>query len=244
VPVDDSPLTNRIPRHVAIVMDGNGRWAKAQGKPRSFGHQSGVETVRKIVAHAGKSGTRHLTLFSFSTENWKRPQEEIQALFSLLRAFVKKDMARLDKENVRVTILGSRENLPKDIQTLIQEIEDKTINNNNLYLNIAFNYGGRDEIVRMVQKIANRMQIEKILPEDVTEEMITQSLDTCGQPDPDMIIRTSGENRISNFLLWQSAYAEFILTDVLWPDFTPADYDEALQTYAGRSRRIGGVGVE
>jgi len=241
VVVDTPTSANFLPKHVAIVMDGNGRWAQSQGKPRIFGHQAGVETLRKVVGHVAQSGTKHLTLFSFSTENWKRPKEEIKALFSLLRSFVAKDLARLDRENIRVTILGNRRNLPPDIQTLVQQVEDKTASNDGLYLNIAFNYGGRDEIVRMATKLAKRVKAGDVLPEQITEEMVSRALDTAGQPDPDMIIRTSGENRISNFLLWQGAYAEFILLDVLWPDFTATDYDYALQVYATRCRRMGGV---
>ncbi len=229
------------PPHVAIVMDGNGRWAEARGKSRIAGHQAGVDAVRKIVHHAAKRGTRYLTLFSFSTENWKRPKDEVQALFALMKKFVEKDLSRLHDEGVRVCVLGNRANLPIDTQKLLTNVEEKTQANTGLNLNIAFNYGGRDEIRRMVQSIGQKILSEEMKPDEITEEMICGSLDTAGHPDPDMIIRTSGENRISNFLLWQSAYSEFILLDVLWPDFAEPEYDQALKMFAKRNRRIGGV---
>ena len=239
---NNSPTTSqKAPGHVAIVMDGNGRWAQARGKSRVFGHQAGVDTVRKIVSHAAKSGTRHLTLYSFSTENWKRPEEEIQALFGLLRSFVHRDLDRLHNEKVCVKVLGNKNNLPQDISEILQDVESKTRLNSGLNLNIAFNYGGRDEIIRMVQNICSQVANGSIQIDAITEKTIASFLDTKGQPDPDLIIRTSGENRLSNFLLWQSAYAEFVLTDVLWPDFTPADYDAALTVYSQRKRRLGGV---
>ncbi|PHR60306.1 MAG: di-trans,poly-cis-decaprenylcistransferase [Robiginitomaculum sp.] len=222
-------------------MDGNGRWAAARGKSRISGHQAGVDAVRKIVHHAAKRGTRYLTLFSFSTENWKRPKDEVQALFALLKKFVEKDLSRLHDEGVRVCVLGNRTNLPVETQKLLSNVEEKTRSNTGLNLNIAFNYGGRDEIRRMVQSIGQKILSEEIKPDQVTEEMICKSLDTAGHPDPDMIIRTSGENRISNFLLWQSAYSEFILLDVLWPDFGEREYDQALKLFSKRNRRIGGV---
>ncbi|VAV93516.1 Undecaprenyl diphosphate synthase [hydrothermal vent metagenome] len=234
----------KSPAHVAIVMDGNGRWSQSRGKSRRAGHQAGVDTVRKIVKYAASCGTQYLTLYSFSTENWKRPKEEIQALFGLLKAFVKKDLAQLNKANVQITVLGSRSKLPEEIKLLIEKVEIKTAANNGLNLNIAFNYGGRDEIVRMTQKLAKDVQQDKLDIADIDENMLCQSLDTAGQPDPDMIIRTGGENRISNFLLWQSAYAEFILLDVLWPDFCTKDYDLALEIYGARRRRMGGLNDE
>jgi undecaprenyl diphosphate synthase len=227
--------------HVAIVMDGNGRWAKSKGHSRTIGHQAGVETVRNIVQHAAKTGTKFLTLFSFSTENWKRPKEEVQLLFSLLKRFVRKDLERLHQNNVKVVILGDRENLPKDVRTQLDLVETTTQDNDGLHLNIAFNYGGRDEIVRMVRTLCEKSIDGSLALDSISEKLISNVLDTRGQPDPDLIIRTSGEYRISNFLLWQSAYAEFVFMDVLWPDFTAVDYDFALQEFAKRQRRMGGV---
>jgi len=235
---------DKNPDHVAIVMDGNGRWAQARGKSRIFGHQTGVDAVRKIVSHAASRGTKYLTLYSFSTENWKRPEEEIQALFGLLKSFVQKDLGRLHQENVRVRILGNKQRLPQDINETLEKVESKTRSNTGLKLNIAFNYGGRDEIIRMVQRIAKQVSSGSVSIADITEKMVSNNLDTAGQPYPDMIIRTSGENRLSNFLLWQSAYTEFVLTDVLWPDFTADDYDAALEIYGKRQRRLGGVSNE
>lgn len=241
MPPSSSQINNDMPMHVAIVMDGNGRWAQAQGKPRIFGHRAGVEVVQKIVGHAAKSGTRYLTLYSFSTENWKRPQEEVQALFGLMKTFVQQDLERLHLENVKVVVLGNKPNLPSDIQLLLGKVEQTTKLNTGLHLNIAFNYGGRDEIVRMVQNTVRLAKDGKITVEEINEASISRALDTGGQPDPDIIIRTSGENRISNFLLWQSAYAEFVLLDVFWPDFDENDYDHALEIYKTRRRRLGGA---
>jgi len=235
-----SPST-QAPTHVAIVMDGNGRWAQKRGQSRIKGHQAGVKTVREIVSHAASVGTKYLTIYSFSTENWKRPAEEIQALFGLLKTFVGQDLERLNRENVKVRVVGSKANLPEDILKLLETVEKVTSENTKLNLNIAFNYGGRDEIVRMVQKISNSVSAGELSSDQITEEIVGENLDTKGQPDPDLIIRTGGESRISNFLLWQSAYTEFVLLDVLWPDFTTDAFDEALQIFSTRARRLGGV---
>ena len=233
--------STQIPTHVAIVMDGNGRWAQSRGQSRIKGHQAGVKTVRKIVDHAASVGAKYLTLYSFSTENWKRPAEEIQALFGLLKTFVGQDLERLNRENVKVRVVGSKVNLPADILKLLDKVETVTSKNTKLNLNIAFNYGGRDEIVRMVQNISRNVSAGKLSPEQITEDVVGANLDTKGQPDPDLIIRTGGESRISNFLLWQSAYTEFVLLDVLWPDFTPDAFDEALEIFSTRTRRLGGI---
>lgn len=218
-------------------MDGNGRWAKARHRPRVFGHQAGVKTVRRIVEDAADIGIEYLTLYSFSTENWNRPKAEVAALFNLLKQYVDSDLEKLHRNNVRIRILGSREELSSDILNIIQRVEKRTENNTAFGLNIAFNYGGRDEILRAVRKAA-------AAGEDVSqlsEAVISQYLDTAGIPEPDLIIRTSGEHRTSNFLLWQSAYSEFVFTDVLWPDFTKDDLVSALNEFQRRDRRFGRV---
>ena len=218
-------------------MDGNGRWAKARHRPRVYGHQAGVKTVRQIVEDAGDIGITHLTLYSFSTENWNRPKAEVSALFGLLKQYVKSDLDRLHKNDVCVKIIGSRQGLPDDILEIMQNVEDVTQNNKSFGLNIAFNYGGRDEIIRSVQKAA----AAGIDMANLDEAIINRYLDTSGTPDPELIIRTSGEQRTSNFLLWQSAYSEFVFTDVLWPDFSKEDLLAAIQDFNSRDRRYGGL---
>ncbi len=226
-----------IPLHIAIIMDGNGRWARARHRPRVFGHQAGVKTVRRIVEDAADIGIKHLTLYSFSTENWTRPKAEIAALFQLLKKYVEDDLETLHKNNVRVRIIGSREGLRADLLQTIEKVESHTRGNTEFFLNIAFNYGGRDEILRAVKKLSTTTD----RPEDITEAAFTACLDTHDIPDPDLVIRTSGEQRISNFLLWQAAYAEFVFMDVLWPDFTRSDLEAAIAEYAGRDRRFGNL---
>ncbi len=226
-----------IPLHIAIIMDGNGRWARARRKPRVFGHQAGVKTVRRIVEDAADIGIKHLTLYSFSTENWTRPKAEIAALFQLLKKYVEDDLETLHKNNVRVRIIGSREGLRDDLLRTIEKVESHTRGNTEFFLNIAFNYGGRDEILRAVKKLSAATD----RPEDITEAAFTACLDTHAIPDPELVIRTSGEQRISNFLLWQAAYAEFVFMDVLWPDFTRSDLEAAITEYAGRDRRFGNL---
>ncbi|MCC5996553.1 MAG: di-trans,poly-cis-decaprenylcistransferase [Oceanicaulis sp.] len=229
---------DRPPRHVAIIMDGNGRWAASRGRPRAFGHQAGVEAVREAVRAAGRLGLTHLTLFSFSTENWRRPAAEIDALFDLLRRFVAADLERLHGEGVRVRIIGRREGLSPDLIATIERVEARTRDNDRFHLTIAFNYGGRDELVRAAQRAAAAAGGDL---SGLDEAGLTAHLDTAGLPDPDLVIRTSGERRLSNFLLWQTAYAELIFLDVLWPDFSEADLRAALEEYARRERRYGGV---
>ncbi|MEO1476842.1 MAG: polyprenyl diphosphate synthase, partial [Pseudomonadota bacterium] len=207
------------PRHVAIIMDGNGRWAKARGLPRSAGHERGVEALRRTVDAAGELGLKYLTVFSFSTENWRRPVEEVNVLFGLLRSYVKRDLARLTSKGVRVRIIGERTGVPDDIAELIKKAEHDTKDNSDFFLTIAFNYGARDEILRAVKRIAAQVQNGDLSPEDIAEPQIDEALDTAGLPDPDLVIRTSGEYRVSNFLLWQLAYSELAMLDVLWPDF-------------------------
>ena len=223
--------------HIAIIMDGNGRWAKARHRPRVFGHQAGVKTVRRIVEDAADIGIKYLTLYSFSTENWSRPKAEISALFSLLKEYVNADLETLDKNGVRIRILGSREGLTDDLLEVVERVENTTRANEKFFLNIAFNYGGRDEILRAVQ----RAKAAGVDIGDLTENQLTTFLDTSDLPEPDLVIRTSGEKRISNFLIWQAAYAEFIFTDVLWPDFTRQDLEAAITEYQSRERRFGSL---
>ncbi len=226
-----------FPLHVAIIMDGNGRWAQARHRPRVFGHQAGVKTVRRIVEGAADIGIQYLTLYSFSTENWTRPKAEITALFNLLRKYVEDDLDTLNRNNVRVRILGSREGLKPDLLDLIHRVETTTKTNTEFHLNIAFNYGGRDEILRAAGKaVADGKNLETM-----TEAELTPYLDTADIPEPDLVIRTSGEKRISNFLLWQAAYSEFVFTDVLWPDFTKTDLEAAISDFQNRERRFGNL---
>ncbi|MGI9365294.1 MAG: isoprenyl transferase [Rhizobiaceae bacterium] len=229
------------PRHVAIIMDGNGRWAEARGLPRSRGHRKGVEAVRAAVRAAGELNIETLTLFSFSSENWSRPQSEVNELLGLLKMFIRRDLADLHRENVKVCIIGSRNNIPKDILPLLDEAEHLTRNNTATRLVIAFNYGARDEITRAMQKVAQQVADGEIRPEDIDDRTVEQSLDTADWGDPELIIRTSGERRLSNFLLWQAAYSEFVFLDCLWPDFDKSQFETALAEFYSRQRRFGGV---
>jgi len=224
-----------LPLHVGIIMDGNGRWAKARHRPRVFGHQAGVKTVRRIVEDAADMGLQYLTLYSFSTENWKRPKAEVGALFGLLKQYVESDLQRLHENDVRIRILGSRAGLPADIIAIVDRVETMTRDNTTFGLNIAFNYGGRDEIIRATRKAAQAGEDMGAL----TEDIIGRYLDTAGLPSPDLIIRTSGEHRTSNFLMWQSAYSEFVFSDVLWPDFKKSDLVSAITDFQNRERRFG-----
>jgi undecaprenyl diphosphate synthase len=229
------------PRHIAIIMDGNGRWAKARGMPRTIGHKAGVDSLRKTVEAAGDLGLEVLTVYAFSTENWRRPEDEIDALFGLLRGFIKSDLDRLHKSGVRVRVLGQREGVPPDILVLFDHAEAKTAGNSVMTLVIAFNYGGQVEIATAVQRIAGKVALGEIAPGDITPALIGSYLPSHEWPDPDLVIRTSGEQRLSNFLIWQSAYAEFLVVDTLWPDFGRLDLEAALNQYALRQRRYGGV---
>lgn len=231
------------PRHVAIIMDGNGRWAKARGLPRALGHKEGVEALRRAVEASRELGLTHLSVYAFSTENWNRPQSEIDALFDLLRVFVRRDLARLHKDGVRVRIVGSREGLSEDILGLIDEAVETTRANTRLTLNIAFNYGGRSEIVAAVKEIARAVQAGRIQPDQIDEAMVSRMLWTSDSPEPDLVIRTSGELRLSNFLLWSGAYAELMFMDVLWPDFTKESLEKAIDAFRRRDRRFGGLGA-
>jgi undecaprenyl diphosphate synthase len=230
-----------VPRHVAIIMDGNGRWAKARGLPRAAGHERGVEALRRTTEAAQAIGIQHLTVFSFSTENWRRPAEEVSALFGLLKLYVQQDLARLKRDGVRIRILGVRDGLPADIAALVDKAERETASNSSSFLNIAFNYGGRDEIIRAARKGAEACAAGRLKPEEITEQAFGNWLDTCDLPDPDLLIRTSDEHRLSNFLLWQTAYTEFVFMDVLWPDFGEAQLREAISIFQNRERRFGAV---
>ena len=232
-----APTYHKMPAHIAIIMDGNGRWAKARHRPRVFGHSQGVKTVRRVVEGASEIGVKCLTLYSFSTENWTRPKAEIAALFNLLREYVESDLETLHGRNVRVRILGSRKGLKPDLLELIHRVEERTKNNTAFALNIAFNYGGRDELLRAAAKaVAAGRDLSTS-----SEAEFDQYLDTAGLPDVDLVIRTSGERRISNFLLWQAAYAEFVFTDVLWPDFQVSDLQQAISEFKNRDRRFGNL---
>jgi undecaprenyl diphosphate synthase len=236
-----SVASQSLPRHVAIIMDGNGRWARARALPRGEGHRRGVEALRGAVRFAGRRGIRFLTLFSFSSENWSRPDDEIQGLFHLLRVFIRKDLAELKANDVHIRVIGERESLPADIRALIEEAEFETAENRGLRLVVAFNYGARDEIVRATRRLAERVARGELAPEAIDQALFAQALDTEGVPDPDLILRTSGEQRISNFLLWQAAYAELVFLPVLWPDFGDGEFEAALREFATRRRRYGGV---
>ena len=225
--------------HVAIVMDGNGRWATRRGLPRLAGHKRGVETVRRVVEACPDLGIKYLTLFAFSTENWKRSDEEITGLMQLFRNYMAREAERLIGSDVRLRFLGNREGLPKDILRMMEDLEDRTKDRTKFSLNIALNHGGRDEITRATRRIAEKIQSGALSAEDVTEELMAQHLDSAGIPDPDLIVRTSGEYRISNFLLWQAAYAEYEFVDVLWPDFTETMLGEILDRFGTRERRYG-----
>jgi undecaprenyl diphosphate synthase len=228
------------PRHIAIIMDGNGRWAKQRNRPRTFGHSEGVEALRRTVEAAGELGVTHLTVFGFSTENWRRPIEEVNALFDLLRLYVARDLDRLVNEGVRVRVIGERAGLQKDIAEIIENAEARTRHNDKQNLTIAFNYGGQDEIARAARRLAQDVAAGKLQPDAVTPERFESYLDTAGLPPPDLLIRTSGETRLSNFMLWQAAYTELVFLDVLWPDFNRAALEQAIDIYNKRERRFGG----
>ena len=230
-----------VPRHVAVILDGNGRWAKSKGMPRNYGHAQGSKNVEKICEEAWRMGIKYLTVYAFSTENWSRPKDEVDALMKLLRNYMKTCLKTAAKNDMKVRVIGDKTRLDDDIRSRIAELEEATKNNGGLNFQIALNYGSRDEIVRAVQRIAADVRGGKMEPEDITSEVISSYLDTHDIPDPDLLIRTSGEERLSNFLLWQLAYSEFYFTDVLWPDFTKEDLVKAIEQYNARDRRYGGV---
>lgn len=231
----------QIPQHVAIILDGNGRWAKARHMPRNYGHTQGSKTVENICEEAYKLGIKYLTVYAFSTENWKRSKEEVDGLMSLLRSYMKDCIKTSKKNNMRVRIIGDRNKLDTDIQNSIMDLEEASKDNTGLNFQVAINYGGRDEMIRAIRKLAKEVQDNKLVPEQINEKMLDDCLDTAGIPDPDLLIRTAGEQRISNFLLWQTGYCEFYFTEVLWPDFTKKDLEKAIAYYNTRERRYGGA---
>jgi undecaprenyl diphosphate synthase len=237
---DDIDLNN-VPEHIAIIMDGNGRWAKKRGVPRNVGHREGANNLKRTVSYCIKLGVKYLTVYAFSTENWKRPKEEIDALMNLLKEFLSKSVKEMSKENVRINILGDITALPSDIQNEIIMVEKSTRNNKKLVLNIALNYGSRTEIVNAVKIICNKVKKSEINEDEISEEIISKFLYTKSIPDPDLVIRTSGEYRISNFLLWQTAYSEFWFDKALWPDFSEKHLLKAISSFQNRQRRYGGI---
>jgi len=228
-----------VPRHVAIIMDGNGRWARARGLPRIAGHRQGAEAVRRTVVSGLELGIEYLTIFAFSSENWKRPEREIDDLMGLLRLYLRAEIGELSRQGVRVRFIGDRNRLSRDIRSLIDEAERTTDANQAITLTIALNYGSRQEIVRAVRRLARDVATGALVPEDVDEAMFGRYLDTSEMPDPDLLIRTSGEQRLSNFLLWQSAYTELVYLPTLWPDFEKADLENAVVAFQRRERRYG-----
>ncbi len=238
---DWSVTGRRVPSHVGIIMDGNGRWAKARGLKRYEGHRRGIESVRSAVRYAGETGISYLTLFSFSSENWSRPLQEIRELMQLLKFFIRRDLAKLHKEGVRVRVIGIRDGIDLDVLELLDEAQNRTRNNTGLVLTIAFNYGSRDEIARAARRLAEKVEKGELAARDITPEMLENHLDTAGIPDPDLLIRTSGELRLSNFLLWQSAYSELVFLDSYWPDFNQKTFASAIEEYQNRDRRFGGL---
>ena len=231
----------KIPQHVAIILDGNGRWAKKRHLPRGFGHKAGATNLEQIMEDAWKLGIKYLTVYAFSTENWKRSVEEVKGIMNLLRDYLKKSIAKSNKNNMRVRFIGDRTRLDEDIIQSMVNLEEATKNNTGLQFNIALNYGGRDEITRAVKGIAQDVKEGKLSIEDITEDLISSRLDTAELPDPDLLIRTSGEIRLSNYLPWQLAYSEFYFCDTLWPDFDKDELIKAIDYYNGRDRRFGGV---
>lgn len=230
-----------LPVHVGIIMDGNGRWAKKRGLPRKAGHSEGAKTFRKITRYCSEVGIKYLTVYAFSTENWKRPQDEVNSLMKLFKSYLEEALSDFKDDDIVVKFIGDKSHFTKDLQKLMTENEESSKNRSGMVLNIAMNYGSRDEIVRAVKNICSDVKSGKISDAEIDENLISSYLYTSGQPNPDLIIRPSGEYRISNFMLWQSAYTEFVIMNKLWPDFQKSDLDEALRIYSHRSRRYGGV---
>ncbi len=231
----------RIPAHVAIIMDGNGRWAKKRGLPRTAGHAQGARVVEQILEEADHMGIRYLTVYAFSTENWTRPDTEVKTLMNLLRTYMKTSLAKCAKNNVRIRVIGDKSRLDEDLQRSIANLEESTRANTGIGFQIAINYGARDEMRRAVTELAQRVKAGTLAPEDISEDMISEALDTRGIPDPDLLIRTCGEQRLSNFLMWQLSYAEMYFTDAAWPDFNKAELEKAVEAYNHRERRYGGL---
>lgn len=239
---DNAPQVEiNLPEHIGIIMDGNGRWAKKRMLPRSAGHKAGAQTFRKITRYCSDIGIKHLTVYAFSTENWKRPKDEVSALMNLFKSYLEEALSDFKDDSIVVKFIGDKSVFPDDLRNLMIENEESSKDRNGMVLNIAMNYGSRDEIVRAVKSISEKVVSNKIDINDIDEQLISDHLYTSGQPDPDLIIRPSGEYRISNFMLWQSAYSEYVIMNKLWPDFTSDDLDEALKIYSQRNRRFGGV---
>jgi undecaprenyl diphosphate synthase len=239
--IDGGGTADGAPHHVAIIMDGNGRWAAERGLPRSLGHRSGVEAVRRTVKAAIELGIPHLTLYSFSSENWSRPADEIDDLMGLMKRFIRRDLAELHQNNVHLVVIGERDNIEPEMMALIDEACELTRANTGLNLVIAFNYGARGEIARAARRLAEQVAAGTLAPKDITPDLFQSALDTADIPDPDVLIRTSGEMRLSNFLLWQSAYTELVFLDAYWPDFGRELLEEAIAEYRARERRFGGL---
>jgi undecaprenyl diphosphate synthase len=243
VSMGDNLISNdlKIPQHVAIILDGNGRWAQKKRMPRTYGHTQGSKVVEKISEEAYKMGIQYLTVYAFSTENWKRPADEVDTLMKLLRNYMKDCIRTSSKNNMRVRVLGDTTRLSTEIQESIANLEEASKENTGLNFQVALNYGSRDEILRSIKKIAHDFKDNKICLDDINEDLFSNYLDTKGIPDPDLLIRTSGEQRLSNFLLWQLAYTEFYFTDTLWPDFTKDELIKAVEFYNGRNRKFGAL---
>lgn len=234
----------KVPQHIAIILDGNGRWAKAKGMPRNYGHAQGSKNVEKICEEAWRMGIKYLTVYAFSTENWNRPKAEVDALMTLLRNYMKTCLKTAAKNDMKIRVIGDKKPLDDDIRNRIEELEEATKNNGGLNFTIALNYGSRDEMIRAARKMGQDCAEGKLNPEEITEEVFSSYLDTAGIPDPDLLIRTSGEQRLSNYLLWQLAYTEFYFTDVPWPDFNKKELEKAIEQFNRRDRRYGGIKEE
>jgi undecaprenyl diphosphate synthase len=230
-----------LPKHIGIIMDGNGRWAKKRGLPRSAGHSAGAANFKAITRYCSSIGIKYLTVYAFSTENWKRPQDEVKTLMSLFCQYLDDALRDFLNENIKVCFMGDTSAFPPELQKLIKDTTEVSRDHTGMVLNVALNYGGRAEIARAVQQLANEVKEGRLLPEQIDEAAISNNLYTGGQPDPDLIIRPSGEYRISNFMLWQSAYAEYVIMDILWPDFRPKDLEAAIDEFSNRNRRFGGI---
>lgn len=235
------PEDDKIPKHIAIIMDGNGRWASEKGLPRTEGHKRGAETVRTILEHAKERGIKYVTLFAFSSENWNRPKEEVKVLMDLFRKYMKDDVAELQKKKVRVTFIGDRSRFPEDMQDRMNEVERETADYKDFHVILALSYGARDDMIAAIKRIAMDVMDRKCMISNINEDVVNDALSTHGIPYPDLVIRTSGEQRVSNFLLWEIAYAELYFTPIYWPDFNEQDLDIAIEAYGRRNRRFGKI---
>ena len=235
------PEDDKSPKHIAIIMDGNGRWATEKGLPRTEGHKEGSKTVRVILEHAKERGIKYVTLYAFSSENWKRPKEEVKVLMDLFRKYLKEDVVELQKQKVRVSFIGDRTKFPEDLQERMNEVERETADCKDFHVILALSYGARDDMIAAIKRIAMDVMDRKCMISNINEEVINDALSTRGIPYPDLVIRTSGEQRLSNFLLWESAYAELYFTPIYWPDFNEQDLDIAIEAYGRRNRRFGAI---